>query len=95
LKNGIFRPESPGGIAIFLTKKETLMTTDPPVNSPVQMMLSDADHDRLTTLIYAILDAVSAWQVSRMEAMLPSLTSSQRRRSAMSVSYAVGSNRRP
>jgi hypothetical protein len=33
------------------------------------MMLSDADHDRLTTLIYAILDAASARQVSRMEAM--------------------------
>jgi hypothetical protein len=54
---------------MFLTKKETPMTTDPPVDSPVQMVLSDADHDHLTALIYTILDAVSARQVTRMEAM--------------------------
>ena len=31
--------------------------------------LSDDDHDRLTVLIHTILDAFSARQVSRMEAM--------------------------
>ena len=45
---------SPGGIATFLTKKETPMTTDPPVNSHVQIKLSDDDHDRMTVLIHTI-----------------------------------------
>jgi hypothetical protein len=35
----------------------------------MKIELSDADHDCLTTLIYTILDAFSARQVDRMEAM--------------------------
>jgi hypothetical protein len=54
---------------MFLIKKGTPMTTDPRGNSHVQIKLSDADHDRLTVLIHTILDAFSARQVSRTEAM--------------------------
>ena len=63
---------SPGGIDIFLTKIRLAgvqHNQNPTWNFEMTIKLSDADHDRLTILIYIILDAASARQVSRMEAM--------------------------
>jgi hypothetical protein len=54
---------------MFLTKKETPMTTDPPVDSSVQIELSDADHDCLTVLVNTILDARADQRITRLDAM--------------------------